>query len=437
MSSDETGLMDKTDLPENSVAGQNDSGKNWRYAGTYILVGANGLGFLVTLAYAAYVHGPEYPITASFELEALRRLGANYGPYTLDGQYWRVITSLFLHSGFWHFLINTLFLWRLGILLDRIVGWPKTVAIYLVTGIFAAIVSIYWHPTSINSGASGAICGLAGALISFLIFAKGTLSLQQRRGILFWAAFLTPVSLLYQVFSKHVNSATELTTDTAAHISGLVSGLIMGAFVAWTFQVPAGKRVRYQRRILISSLTVLVALFSLLTQVRGDVVELGRGELGLDRNDPAAINHIQEFVRRNPNDVIGHGELGYAYDHLGKCLEAETQYRRVLELQPENPTAEYDLARIYTYCMNRPSEAVPLFRASLPYLDQSSVRYVNFAVALKSTGNFLEAEEVVRQAIELDPKSARSHQLLSTILTHLGRTNEAATERKLAQQLSN
>jgi membrane associated rhomboid family serine protease len=79
----------------------------------------------VTFAYAAYVHGPDFPITSSFELEALRRLGANYGPNTLGGQYWRLITSLFLHSGFWHFLINLLFLWRLGILLDRILGWQK------------------------------------------------------------------------------------------------------------------------------------------------------------------------------------------------------------------------------------------------------------------------------------------------------------------------
>jgi tetratricopeptide (TPR) repeat protein len=295
------------------------------------------------------------------------------------------------------------------------------------------MVSICWHPTSISNGASGAICGLAGVLISLIIFTKGILSLQQRRGILFWAVLWTPIGILSQVLSKHVDSATELKVDTAAHISGLVSGLIVGVFFAWTFRLTAVARGRYQRGILVSSFPVLVVVFALLTQVRADVVELRRGELALDRNDPAAIDHIQ----RNPDDVIGHGELGNAYDGLGRCVDAEAEYQRVLQLQPGNPAAEYNLARIYTYCMNRPREAVPLFRVSLPYLAQSSIRYLNFAIALKSTGNFQEAEEVVRKSIELDPQSARSHQLLSTILTELGRADEAASERKLAEQLSN
>jgi tetratricopeptide (TPR) repeat protein len=297
------------------------------------------------------------------------------------------------------------------------------------------MVSIYWHPTSISTGASGAICGLAGALISLFIFERTSLSLQQRRGILFWAVLLMPVGLLSELLFKHVGTAMELQVDTAAHISGLISGFILGAFITWGFHATGAARARYERGLLVSTLGILVLLFSLLIQVRSDVVELGRGERALDRQDPVAIEQIQRFVQRNPDDVIGHGELGYAYDHFGRCVNAETEYRHVLQLQPGNPAAEYDLARIYTYCMNRPGEAVPLFRASLPQLSESSSKYFYFGAALDSIGRTQEAEEIAQKALALDPKSARNHQLLATILTRLGKTDAAAKERKLAEQL--
>jgi membrane associated rhomboid family serine protease len=116
----EQSLISSIRSPESSAKTSDNYLTDPRKLSAYILIVANLVGLLVTLAYAAYMHGPDYPIADSFELEGLRRLGANYGPYTLDGQYWRVITSLFLHSGFWHFLINMLFLWRLGVLHCRL-----------------------------------------------------------------------------------------------------------------------------------------------------------------------------------------------------------------------------------------------------------------------------------------------------------------------------
>ncbi|MGC2696071.1 MAG: rhomboid family intramembrane serine protease [Candidatus Angelobacter sp.] len=401
----------------------------------YLLIGANILGFLLILGYGAYSNGANTPIVASFNLEALRTLGANYGPDTLGGQYWRLITSLFLHSGIWHFSINMFFLWYLVILLDRIVGWPRAVLLYLVTGTAASMVSLYWHPTSISNGASGSLYGLAGVLISLFIFNGDALSLRDRRHVLFWALLWTPIGLLSQLLCKGVDTATQFRVDTAAHIGGLISGLMIGAFLAPTLPFSAGKRLNPPWRLLGFSLATLIIIFALVIWVRSDVVELHRGELALDRNDPAAIAHIERFVQRNPSDMIGHGELGYTYDHFGQCLKAEGEFRYVLDLDPSNPAAQYDLARIYTYCMNRPGDAVPLFRSSLPHLTESSNRYFYFGAALESTNNLGEAEEVTRKAIALSPKSARNHQLLSVILGKLGKDEEAAAEHKLAEQL--
>src|SRR5262249_41615144 len=102
------------------------------------------------------------------ETENLLHWGANYGPDTLGGQYWRVITSCFLHIGIIHLLLNMWCLWSLGRLLERLVGPATTVGVYLVTGVGAALLSLSWDPMRVSAGASGAIFGIAGTLIPIL-----------------------------------------------------------------------------------------------------------------------------------------------------------------------------------------------------------------------------------------------------------------------------
>jgi tetratricopeptide (TPR) repeat protein len=178
---------------------------------------------------------------------------------------------------------------------------------------------------------------------------------------------------------------------------------------------------------------VLAVLFATSIQVRSDVVELYRGERALDHHDPSAIVHIQEFVSRNPGNAVGHGDLGTAYEQLSRYQDAGIEYRRALEIEPDNSAGKYDLARMYT--LNRPQDAIPLYRESLPHLPQSSDKYFNFATALRMTGNLQEAELMASKAVTLDPKSARNHQLLAIVLFQLGKVDQAVSETKLADQL--
>jgi Flp pilus assembly protein TadD len=232
-----------------------------------------------------------------------------------------------------------------------------------------------------------------------------------------------------------ISGLLSTSVDNAAHIGGTVSGLVIGSALAWTIRSGANNATFRQRWLLVSAAAVMAIPFVFLIKVRSDVIELHRGGLALERNDPAsAIPHIQRFVAKNPNDTVGHSELGYAYGHLNKYEEAALEYRRVLEVDPKNPVAQYDLARIY-YSMNRLPQAVALFETSVFKLPPDSDKYFNLALALKETGQMERAEQVAETAVSLDPKSSRNHFLLSTILAALGKTDRAASERRLSERL--
>ena len=95
--------------------------------------------------------------------------GANYGPYViLDHQYWRLFTSMFLHFGLFHLLMNMYCLVTAGPLMERIFGHVGFAAIYVLSGLGGSILSVCLQPMSSGAGASGAIFGVYGAVLGFL-----------------------------------------------------------------------------------------------------------------------------------------------------------------------------------------------------------------------------------------------------------------------------
>src|SRR4051812_17364762 len=92
--------------------------------------------------------------------------GANVGPYTLSGQWWRLLTYMFLHSGAMHIFFNMWCLWDLGRLCESLYERCTFGAIYLITGVAGGLASVAWNPGVLSVGASGAVFGLAGALIA-------------------------------------------------------------------------------------------------------------------------------------------------------------------------------------------------------------------------------------------------------------------------------
>ncbi len=167
--------------------------------GVYLLMALSGLGFL------------------SFKGEDLYNWGANYGPSTKDGQWWRLLTSMFLHGGLMHLMANMYGLLFVGIFLEPLLGRTKYLLGYLVTGLIASVASIWWYEATVSVGASGAIFGLYGIFFAFLLlkifppdFAK---------------SFLASTAVF---IGFNLLMGLKGGIDNAAHIGGLLSGFIIG-----------------------------------------------------------------------------------------------------------------------------------------------------------------------------------------------------------------
>jgi len=150
--------------------------------------------------------------------------GANFGPYTLSGEWWRLLTCVFVHGGIIHIAFNMWCLWNLGALAESLYGRWTYAAIYLICGVGASLASVMWHPGAPSVGASGAIFGLAGALIAAFKLGEFSVPRAALSGTLRSLAMFVVYNLIFgQVIG---------TTDNAAHVGGLITGLILGALIA-------------------------------------------------------------------------------------------------------------------------------------------------------------------------------------------------------------
>jgi len=150
--------------------------------------------------------------------------GANFGPYTIGGQWWRLLTCVFVHIGIMHIALNMWCLWGLGRLAEAVYDRWTFGAIYLVTGLSASVASLIWNPVRVSAGASGAIFGIAGALIAALYLGESSMPKTAVSGLLTSVLKFAGYNLVLGAFLGN--------TDNAAHVGGLVSGLILGALIA-------------------------------------------------------------------------------------------------------------------------------------------------------------------------------------------------------------
>jgi len=362
-------------------------------------------------------------ISADFDDKVLIWWGCDYGPLTLGGQYWRVLTCLFVHADGIHLGVNMLLLWGLGKPLDRLLGRTQALVMYLLTGAASSLVSLAWHPTHLAYGSSGAIYGQGGVLIALLALAKLNLPRRQTFGILFWILLMTPFGLLFGHSSK--------TTNYIAHAGGLVSGLALGVLLACILRGSPLKRAIRERMALAVTAVILVVGFGGVIAMRYDVVWQYR--LGLKVN-AFFVAAQEEAVKRNPNDAAAHVKLANTYYWRSKYKEAANELRRALEIKPGDPDA-MSLLSVSYIMMGRPGDAIPIFRENLSQGPQTWEKYLSFSDLLESTGNLNEAEEMARRAVALDNRSKSSHLQLASVLSKLHKTEEADRERKLADQL--
>jgi rhomboid protease GluP len=138
--------------------------------------------------------------------------------YITEGEYWRLITPIFMHGGFPHVLFNSFSLVLFGPALERILGSGRFLLIYLLSGLIANVATLLLQPlTYTHVGSSGAIFGLFGYYLAIIMFRKHMLSKQNSQIIL----TLCVVSLIMTFLQPNIN--------ITAHLFGLLGGFLLGA----------------------------------------------------------------------------------------------------------------------------------------------------------------------------------------------------------------
>jgi rhomboid protease GluP len=150
--------------------------------------------------------------------QVLFRLGAKFSPAIYAGQEWRLVTAMFLHAGLLHIGLNLWCIFDLAPEVESLFSTTKFVVLYLATGVCGFVLSTLWRP-GLSVGASGAIMGMIGILIG-ASFHHGHLGKEYRGMLWRWVLYIFIFGLL-----------PFFAVDNAAHIGGLLSGLVLGYFV--------------------------------------------------------------------------------------------------------------------------------------------------------------------------------------------------------------
>ncbi len=146
--------------------------------------------------------------------------------------YATLVTSMFLHGGWFHLLGNMLYLWIFGDNVEDLMGHGGYLLFYLLSGVIAAVAQILINPTSSTPviGASGAIAGVLGAYL--VLFPRARILSLVPLGIFFWtvrvpALFFLPIWFFMQFLTGLASIGREVPIAWAAHIGGFVAGLIL------------------------------------------------------------------------------------------------------------------------------------------------------------------------------------------------------------------
>lgn len=241
------------------------------------------LNVLVWIAMVVNGAGPLNP-----PIKTMIEWGANYGPLTLGDQWWRIVTCMFLHFGLLHIGFNMYVLWHVGDLVERLVGNVGLLILYLASGVAASIASLAWNSQVVSAGASGAVFGVCGALLGFIVLRRDTIP----KAVLMDLKSSLVTFVVYNVAFGLVVPAI----DMAAHLGGLAYGALCGVLLSQPL-VPDARARRWRKNLvcLIAAAGLLPLGYSFLPDGPPD---LDATLASIRQTDQAAVALYQQLDRQ-------------------------------------------------------------------------------------------------------------------------------------------
>jgi rhomboid protease GluP len=291
---------------------------------TYLFIAVQVLMFLVLEAAGG-----------STDTSTLIKFGAKFNPLILEGEWWRFFTPIIIHIGLLHLFMNTLALYYLGTMVERLYGNLRFLFIYIFSG-FAGVLASFIFSPNLSAGASGAIFGCFGALLYFGV----------AKPRLFWRTL--GLNILVVLGINLAFGFTIPGIDNAGHIGGLVGGFA----TAGIFNLPKKKRPLLQGAFLVVS---VAAVFLSLQYGFG-----GKANLVDERSILVlAQQHVKAEEYEQANELLTDYReletlsaeslfmLSFTEIKLGQLEDAKSNLLKVIDMAPDFHEAYYNLALIY------------------------------------------------------------------------------------------
>lgn len=315
--------------------------------------------------------------------DVLVQWGADYGPLTTHGQWWRLVANTFVHIGATHLLVNMFALFVIGRFTERLFGNLGFLVLYLLGGIAASLTSLSIHPTIVSAGASGAIFALYGGLIGFLLVRRSTMSYATATSLTLNAVGFIAFNLFYGLTKEHI--------DMSAHVGGLIAGVPIGAALAFDpATTTAMGRLRRSALVCAAGMAILVPVARRVPVLDDWPHEFGRW-VSLTRDTANRFNAMRDDSRTDratPEQIAERIER-----QLAPPLDAERARMEKLRLLPDQQA----MARQAIVYLSLEAEALRLAAAA----ERAGDAALNSQAAAKGD----EAAEVLQRILP-DPKLA-------------------------------
>lgn len=181
---------------------------------TLALIAANVLAFAAMVAQfgTKFMAAPDVPM--------LLKSGADYAPLATTTEPWRVLTSMFVHVGTVHILMNMAVLFDIGRAVEAAFGRARFLTLYFLAGVTGACASLAWKPNLVSAGASGAIFGVVGGMVALAWLRRDVVPPEYFRKHMKSLLAFVGYNVFYGLLLPNI--------DNAAHMGGLAAGLVAG-----------------------------------------------------------------------------------------------------------------------------------------------------------------------------------------------------------------
>ncbi|MBX9690500.1 MAG: tetratricopeptide repeat protein [Candidatus Obscuribacterales bacterium] len=359
--------------------------------------------------------------------EVLINWGANLGAFSVDGQYWRFLSSIFIHAGILHLALNMYALWTFGPAVSELYGNKRFLLIYLVSGIAGNLSSTLWNPAQISVGASGALLGLAGAMLATLIASDKGGKRRFAKPLIFFAIICA--SLLSGFFYPEI--------DNAAHLGGFAAGLICGLILqkAKTTASPLLKIVYLSCLLLFSTAVFELAVSSARADKRSELYRIASSAMAnLRRKEFAsALSDYDRLLKieLTASAFVGRGE---AYAGLKKYQNAFEDSQRALAMDPNSLSAEFLQSRI-KHESGDDSESIQILGRIIRKNPRNAVAYNSRAWSELAIREYKKALHDANRALILQPQMSEALDTRGLVYYLLGDFEKARADYKRALAL--